>query len=154
MSKKKPKKRSKFPVGRPPHQPTAESRMKVWRTCATGGNQERIAAELGIDPKTLRAHYRYELDYAAAEANDLVAGTVLQMATGGGGPDGWRDAEFAAAKYWLQTRAHWKQDVLEISGLEGGPIETKDVSAREFIASELARLTFRSRAENDPESSD
>jgi hypothetical protein len=45
----------------------------------------------------------------------------------------------------------WKEQPAEqrLSGANGGPIETKDVSAREFIESELARLSARARAKQE-----
>lgn len=138
--------------GGPKHEPTAEQRIQVWRQSARGANQAHIAAMLGISDRTLRLHYRYELDHAAEEANDAMAGTVYSMGTGGGGPDGWKTANFHAAKYWLSTRAGWKEAAVpvELSGPDGGPIETTETSALEFIERELARLTFRNKLNDEP----
>lgn len=45
-------------------------------------------------------------------------------------------------------------DKSELTGKDGGPIETKDVSAREIIASRLARLTSSGSAKGDPVGTD
>lgn len=39
---------------------------------------------------------------------------------------------------------------LELMGKDGGPIETRDTSARETIASRIARIAARQRADGDP----
>ena len=80
-----------------------------------------IARVVGIDPKTLRKHYRDELDNGHVKANAKVAENLFRKATGEG-----REA-VTAAIFWLKTRAGWKETALhEVSG-RNGPIETAPV---------------------------
>src|SRR5579862_4150777 len=69
------------PPGRPPHQPDKKSRALV-ETLSLTEKQEDIARVLGIDEKTLRKHYREELDLAAIEANTMVWRSLHLMASG------------------------------------------------------------------------
>jgi hypothetical protein len=60
-----------------------------------------IANVLDIDPKTLRKHYRRELDTAFVHANAKVAGTLFNMAT--------EQNNVAAAIFWMKARAGWRE---------------------------------------------
>lgn len=74
-----------------------------------------------IDPKTLRKHFRYELDTAAIKANANVAANMYKRTTGSG-----RDA-VNAGKFWLTHRAGWKAaESIEISGPGGAPIQQEN----------------------------
>jgi DNA-binding NarL/FixJ family response regulator len=53
--------------GKPEHVPTTESRAKVADFTCAGFTQDDIAQYFGIDDKTLRKHYRDELDKAKLE---------------------------------------------------------------------------------------
>jgi hypothetical protein len=66
-----------------------------------------IAGVLGIDPKTLRKHYRHELDHGHVKANAKVAENLYRKATGDG-----REAVIAAI-FWLKTRAGWKETMVQ-----------------------------------------
>jgi hypothetical protein len=71
-----------------------------------------------IDPKTLRKHYRHELDHGHSKANAKVAENLYRKATGEG-----REAVIAAI-FWLKARAHWKETVVnEHGGIPGQPFE-------------------------------
>jgi hypothetical protein len=71
----------------------------------------------GIDPKTLRKHYRNELRHGHTKANIRVAENLFRKPTGEG-----REA-VTAAIFWLKTRARWKEtSVNEITGPDGGPV--------------------------------
>jgi hypothetical protein len=63
--------------------------------------QDDIARWLAVDDKTLRKHYRRELDTGAIEANTRVAASLYAMAT--------KDKIPAAAIFWLKARAGWKE---------------------------------------------
>ena len=65
-----------------------------------GTPQETIASILGIDPKTLRKHYREELDHALAQANATIGGALFNKA---------RNGDIAAQIFWLKTRAKWRE---------------------------------------------
>ena len=62
---------------------------------------EGIATMLDIDAKTLRRHYRYELDRGAVEATAKVAQSLFQMAT--------VEKSVAAAIFWMKARAGWRE---------------------------------------------
>jgi hypothetical protein len=69
---------------------------------AMGTPQEHISRKLGIrSPKTLRKHFREELDFGMAEANYKVTQTLFQMASSG--------KCIAATKFWLKTRGHFAE---------------------------------------------
>ena len=53
----------------PEHAPTEDQRRLAESTAGYGLKQEQIAALLKIDPKTLRKHYRAELDAGMAKAH-------------------------------------------------------------------------------------
>ena len=81
-----------------------------------------IAGVIGIDPKTLRKHYRAELDHGHVKANVRVAGNLYRKATGEG-----REAVVAAI-FWLKTRAGWREtNVHELRGSQGDPIAVEVV---------------------------
>ena len=81
--------------------PTDEERKMVRLMVAIGVAQEQIAARIGIkSPKTLRKHFREELDSGAADANMKVGHTLLKMATSGDHP--------AATIFWMKSRLKWK----------------------------------------------
>ena len=78
-----------------------------------------IAGVVGIDAKTLRKHYRDELDHGHVKANVRVAENLYRKATGEG------CESVIAAIFWLKTRAGWREtNIHEIAGPRGGPVET------------------------------
>jgi hypothetical protein len=85
------------------HKPTAVQRKLVEEMAAYGIPEEAIARVVAIDPKTLRQHYRDELDLGHVNANTKVARNLFTMATGTG-----REA-VTAAIFWLKTRAGWSE---------------------------------------------
>lgn len=91
-------------MGRPPHEPSKESRQLVQLHATIGTPQAVIADILGIDGKTLTKYYREELDQATARANAAVGGALFNKAKSG---------DTAAMIFWMKTRAGWreKQDV-------------------------------------------
>jgi len=99
-----------------------------------------IAGVIGIDPKTLRKHYRSELDHGHVKANAKVAENLFRKATGDG-----REAVIAAI-FWLKTRARWREtNVHEIGGFNSRPIEIEvtEPSAREILERKLAETAAR-----------
>jgi len=85
------------------HEPTEELRKMVETMIAVGITQADVATVLGIDPKTLRHHYRAELDRAAILANTKVAQNLFKIATGTG-----REA-VTAGIFWMKVRAGWSE---------------------------------------------
>lgn len=102
----------------PAHEPTDEQREMVEAMVAYGIPQEDIAKVVGIDPKTLRLHYRDEIDTGATKAIALVAGKLFKTATGDPGPQATTSQIF-----FLKTRAGWKEtQVNEHTGKDGTPL--------------------------------
>ena len=107
------------------HEPTPEQRHIVQLHATIGTPQEDIAKVIGIDPKTLRLHYRDELDLASAKANAVVGGALFNKAKAG---------DTTAMIFWMKTRAGWK----ETHGVEHtGSVDHKH-SARNMTDDELA----------------
>ena len=71
---------------------------------------EQIACKIGVTAKTLRRHFRDELDKGLAEANALVIQTLFKMAISGKQP--------GCTIYWANKRV-WKEN--RSGGREGQP---------------------------------
>ena len=93
-------------MGRPAHTPTESERRQVEALAGFGIPETDIAGLIGCDPKTLRKHYREELDHGHTKANAKVAENLFRMALGSG-----REA-VTAAIFWLKTRARWKETMV------------------------------------------
>ena len=87
-------------MARDPFKPTDELRAKVRQLSAMGLPQDDIARLIECSPKTLRKHFRRELNLGNAEVNAMVAGFLFQSAKTG---------NVAAQIFWLKTRARWKE---------------------------------------------
>jgi hypothetical protein len=125
-------------MARPAHKPNPVVRRQVEAMAGYGVAEADIAGVIGIDPKTLRKHYRDELDNGHVKANAKVAENLFRKATGEG-----REA-VTAAIFWLKTRAGWKETaVQELSGRNGAPIVTVAVPARERLAQLLSQMHDR-----------
>jgi hypothetical protein len=85
---------------RPKLNPSEAQRKKVKSLSAVGIPQEEIARQIGVrSPKTLRKHFRHELDRGVTEANANVAGALYNKALEG---------DTAAMKFWLMCRGNWR----------------------------------------------
>jgi len=82
------------------HIPTDAARQTVQLHSTIGTPQDVIARVLGIDAKTLRLHYRDELDLATARANATIGGALFNKAKNG---------DTAAQIFWMKTRAGWRE---------------------------------------------
>lgn len=89
-----------MPKTKPSHEPTPERRQTVQMHATVGTNQETIARVLGIDAKTLRKHYRDELDISRAKANATIGGALFNKA---------KDGDTAAMIFWMKTQAGWRE---------------------------------------------
>ena len=117
------------------HKPDAFQRKQVEAMAGYGVPELDIARVVGIDPKTLRRHYRDELATGHIKAGAKVAESLFHKATSDG------PQSVTAAIFWLKTRVGWKETTAhEIAGRNGGPIETSEVSTREIAKSILAVL--------------
>ena len=107
---------------RHPHEPTEATRQTVQLHTTVGTDQETIARVLGIDAKTLRKHYRDELDLAKAKANATIGGALFNKAKSG---------DTAAMIFWMKTQAGWRE-TMQIAGDSENPIQT--VTRIELVA--------------------
>lgn len=82
------------------HYPTDAQRQLVKLHATIGTQQEVIADIIGIDAKTLRKHYREELDLASAQANATIGGALFSKAKAG---------DTTAMIFWMKTRAGWRE---------------------------------------------
>ncbi len=98
--------------GQKPHEPTEELRQQVQALASFGVPQEDIALYIEVDPKTLRKHYRRELDIGLIHANAQVAQRLFKSAT--------VDGNVASIIFWLKSRAGWR---------ESAPTGTGDATA-------------------------
>ena len=78
---------------------TPQLSNKVRALAASGAPHDDIAKVVGCSAKTLRKHFRRELDCAAIEMNAQVAGYLFGNAKAG---------NFQAQKFWLEHRAGWR----------------------------------------------
>ena len=116
-------------MARPRHQPDEMQRRQVEALAGYGVPEAEISGMIGIDAKTLRKHYRHELDHGHTKANAKVAENLYRKATGEG-----RES-VTAAIFWLKARARWKEvSVNEHSGIDGKPIEQIHEVRRIIIA--------------------
>ena len=131
-------------AGRKPFQPTDTDRRLVASLAGIGAPHEYIASQV-INPqtgkpltaKTLRAHFRAELDNAKDKTNALVAQALFKQATGTG------KGAVTAAIFWLKTRAGWKETPkrIELTGEDGGPVEQRTTVVDEKqVAAAVAKL--------------
>ena len=95
-----------------PYEPTAEQRKVVETMIAYGAPQSEVCRAMSIDPKTLRKHFRDELDQAVDRANVKIAETLYKAAL---------DGSVGALIFWLKARAKWRERH-EISGPDGEPV--------------------------------
>ena len=82
------------------HYPTDAQRQLVQLHATVGTTQAVIADILEIDLKTLRKHYRAELDQAKSKANATIGGALFNKAKGG---------DTAAMIFWMKTQAGWRE---------------------------------------------
>ena len=112
-------------AGRPKYEPSESDRATVEAMAAAGIAQDTIARCIGargIDEKTLRRHFRQELDTAVAKSNALVATQVLNAAQRG---EAW------ACCFWLKCRAGWRErSAIEHSGPDGSYLLSDEQARR------------------------
>jgi hypothetical protein len=104
-------------MSRRAHQPDPARRRQVETMAAYGIPESDISRVVGIDPKTLRKHYRDELDLGETKANAQVAGFLFSAAKNG---------NVTAQIFWLKTRARWKETPSE--HWHSGAVGTFDVT--------------------------
>ena len=106
-------------MAKPKFVPTEEQKRTVKSMAAYGIKQEGIARVLRFrSPKTLRKHFREELDLGEIEGVAQVAQTHYQMARSGKYP--------ASTIHFLEKRRRWMEE----------PSETGPVAVPEFVVME------------------
>ena len=96
-------------AGRRKYEPTEKDIRVVEAMAGCGLPQDAIARALGIDEKTLRKHFRRQLDSSADKANAQVGATLFKLAISGNCP--------AASIFWMKSRLGWRETTrLEHSG--------------------------------------
>src|SRR6267378_7311179 len=93
-------------MGRRAHRPDPSQRRQVEAMAAYGIPEDNISRVIGVDPKTLRKHYRDELDLGETKANAQIAGFLFNAAKNG---------NVTAQIFWLKTRAKWRETPFELS---------------------------------------
>ena len=105
-------------MARPVHTPEPALRRQVEAMAGYGIPELGIAKVIGVDPKTLRKHYRSELDLGHLKANSAVAQSLFKKATGDG------PQSVTAAIFWAKTRMGWKETIVnEHGGVENNPVK-------------------------------
>ena len=117
-------------AGRPPHEPTRDSRRLVEHHAATGTPHAAIAKLVGVSLNTLKKHYPEELELGLARANAVVSGTLFNEAKKG---------NITACIFWLKTRAGWREtSKIEHSGSTS--LEVKQLDATRLSEATLVEL--------------
>lgn len=102
-------------MSRAPHKPTEGTRAQVDALAGLVGlPQADIAEFLDIDVKTLRKHYRKELETATVKANAAVAKALFTKAT--------KQNDTAAMIFWLKARAKWSEKISPESDTDDKPM--------------------------------
>jgi hypothetical protein len=131
-------------MARRAHKPDPTARRQVEAMAGYGVPEADIAGVIGIDPKTLRKHYRSELDHGHVKANAKVAENLYRKATGDG-----RESVIAAI-FWLKTRAGWKETMVQEHAARDENVvifrtivDPAPPSAREILQGKLAETAAR-----------
>ena len=116
------------------HQPDAFTRRQVETMAGYGVPEIGIAKVLQIDPKTLRRHYRDELDVGQVKATAKVAESLFRKAMGEG------SQSVTACIFWLKTRGGWREApqthevaVRDFSHLTDEELEQRIVTVRALL---------------------
>jgi hypothetical protein len=111
-------------TGYNPFVPSKEQRDSVETLAGYGIPHEEICrlvtnprTNRPIDDKTLRRHFRHELDTGYVKANAKVVQSLYAQATGG---------NVTAAIWWTKARMGWAERV-EHTGKDGGPIALRAI---------------------------
>jgi hypothetical protein len=107
------------------HVPTDAQRQTVRLHTTVGTDQPTIARVIGIDPKTMRKHYRDELDISKAKANATVGGALFNKAKGG---------DTAAMIFWMKTQAGWREKTDINHTSDDGTMSPRDMTDAQLQA--------------------
>lgn len=87
-------------IGRPPHEPTEETRALIEELSAFGITHEQMASRLKINIDTLKKHYADELIDGKSKVIHQVARRLVDKAMDGDGP---------AQMFYLKTQGRWRE---------------------------------------------
>ena len=117
-------------TGRPPHEPTRDSRRLVEHHAATGTLHQQIAKLVGVSLNTLKKHYPEELELGLARVNAVVGGTLFAEAKRG---------NITAAIFWMKCRAGWRE-IAKVEHSGGTSLEVRQVDATKLSDATLNEL--------------
>ena len=129
-------------MARQSFKPTDALRAKVRQLSRVGVPHDDIAKIVECSPKTLRKHFRRELDLGSAEANAMMGGYLYQNG---------KDGNVAAQIFWMKSRAGWRESA------PGEPSADDRASASDTDTDKLilermaARFQRLTKKENDNE---
>lgn len=116
--------------GSPKFVPTDDDRERVEKMAGYGLTQPQMASviinpntEKHIDRQTLQNEFPTELETGSVVANAEVAKSLYEKAVGKG------SQSVTAAIWWTKVRMGWRGESLELTGKDGGPIETASTDA-------------------------
>lgn len=111
------------------HTPTQKTKELVSLHATVGTPQNIIADLLNIDDKTLRKHYRRELDLSKSQANATIGGALFNKAKNG---------DTSAMIFWMKTQSGWKETNVQE---HTGKVEIQQVTdlTDEELDAELAK---------------
>lgn len=143
-------------MARPSFKPDEIQRKNVEALASYGVAQEDIAKVVGVDEKTLRKHFRTELDTGTIKANARVAESLFIQAVGAPAQfdkDGNKVREAqervpACGIFWMKTRAGWSE---KVQHEHSGGLNVTD--ARQTLDRKLAGLAAATRATSVSEES-
>lgn len=119
--------------------PSPGERALVANAVGYGITQAEIAAQLKISVVTLHKHFRKELDQGKFKL-DMIAGRNVALLMNSKDERTRSDM----TRFYLARRMGWKEtSVTEQTGKDGGPIETRDVSAVDLIRSQITSTQER-----------
>jgi hypothetical protein len=123
------------------HYPTDAQRQLVKLHATIGTTHEVIADIIGIDAKTLRKHYREELDLASAQANATIGGALFNKAKAG---------DTTAMIFWMKTRAGWRERHQIDHTSSDGSMTPKQIDLSSLSSEALAEIiAAQDAAKND-----
>lgn len=131
--------------GRPAFEPTDAERKQVEALSGYGLTVEMIRHLVrdGIALETLLKHFRAELDAGKAKANAKVGQRLFQKAMEG---------DTASLIWWTKTQMRWSEtQKLELTGAEGGPLKTVDLSQ---VSTEALLEISKAMQDADPQTND
>ncbi|MDB5318329.1 MAG: hypothetical protein JWO24_4173 [Rhodospirillales bacterium] len=121
------------------YDPSEDQRRTAKAMAGFGVPQDDIANYLDIDAKTLRKHFRRELDGGTLEANAKVAQSLFNMATSG--------RNVAAAIFWMKARGGWREKHEVQVSMAGDVSQMSDAELEEVIRTTRAEVKEMYRAE-------